>query len=333
MERSDLEAVAAAAAAAMELDSSFQHTHRCYASRVELGNRILMPLSAFDSLVDKGVESPWLFELCNPVTGKTSHCGVLEFTSDEGFVLLPAPMMESMELEEGELVTLKSASLDKGTFLKLQPHTKNFMQLSDPKAVLEKAFRDFCCLTTGDTIMIMHNDIKFYIDIVEAKPSLAVNIIDTDCEVDFALPLDYEPPQKKQKKAKLLQKQEQPIEAETVKFKAFNGIARRLDGEPVTEQVAVDDDHDWMMNAERKPCGSKKVVLGSNVIQSQEDSTGEPSRKGWQEVTNMKKEEEKFQPFTGRSYTLAHGSQNTPKMTRNSHLVPDPYQSLITSTC
>ncbi|KAK6276557.1 hypothetical protein POUND7_006266 [Theobroma cacao] len=223
----------------------------------------------FDSLVDKRVESPWLFELCNPVTGKTSHCGVLEFTSDEGFVLLPAPMMESMELEEGELVTLKSASLDKGTFLKLQPHTKNFMQLSDPKAVLEKAFRDFCCLTTGDTIMIMHNDIKFYIDIVEAKPSLAVNIIDTDCEVDFALPLDYEPPQKKQKKAKVLQKQEQPIEVETVKFKAFNGIARRLDGEPVTEQVAVDDDHDWMMNAERKPCGSKKVVLGSNVIQSQ----------------------------------------------------------------
>ncbi|EOY20991.1 Ubiquitin fusion degradation UFD1 family protein [Theobroma cacao] len=304
MERSDLEAVAAAAAAAMELDSSFQLTYRCSASRVELGNRILMPLSAFDSLVDKGVESPWLFELCNPVTGKTSHCGVLEFTSDEGFVLLPAPMMESMELEEGELATLKSASLDKGTFLKLQPHTKNFMQLSDPKAVLEKAFRDFCCLTTGDTIMIMHNDIKLYIDIVEAKPSLAVNIIDTDCEVDFALPLDYEPPQKKQKKAKLLQKQEQPIEAETVKFKAFNGIARRLDGEPVTEQVAVDDDHDSMMNAERKPCGSKKVVLGSNVIQCQEDSTGEPSRKGWQEVTNMKKEEEKFQPFTGRSYRL-----------------------------
>ncbi|XP_007036506.2 PREDICTED: ubiquitin fusion degradation protein 1 homolog [Theobroma cacao] len=302
MEPSDLEAVAAA----MRLDHSFQHTYRCSSSRFEFGNRILMPLSAFDSLVDKGVESPWLFELCNHVTGKTSYCGVLEFTSDEGFVLLPRQMMESMELEEGELVTLTSASLDKGTFLKLQPHTKNFMQLSNPRAVLEIAFRDFCCLTTGDTIMIMYNNIKFYIDIVETKPSLAVNIIDTDCEVDFALPLDYEPPQEEQKKPKVLQKQKQPIEEVTVKFKAFNGIARRLDGEPVTEHVAVDDDDDddWMMNAERKPCGSNKVVLGSNVIQSQEDSTGEPSRKGRQEETNMKKEEEKFQPFTGRSYRL-----------------------------
>lgn len=52
-----------------------------------------MPASALDSLISKGVEYPWLFELRNPSTGKSSHCGVLEFTSDEGFVLLPTWMI------------------------------------------------------------------------------------------------------------------------------------------------------------------------------------------------------------------------------------------------
>ena len=75
-------------AAAMDLCGSFQHTYRCSSSWVETGNRIRMPASALDSLVDKGMEYPWLFELCNPLTGKTSHCGVLEFTFEEGFVLL-----------------------------------------------------------------------------------------------------------------------------------------------------------------------------------------------------------------------------------------------------
>lgn len=44
--------------------------------------------------------------------------------------------------------------------------------------------------------MVAYNNKKFYIDIVEAKPSAAVSIIETDCEVDFAPPLDYKEPEK-----------------------------------------------------------------------------------------------------------------------------------------
>ncbi|XVF53927.1 hypothetical protein PTKIN_Ptkin05aG0139500 [Pterospermum kingtungense] len=267
---------------------SFQHTYRCYSSFLETGNKIVMPASALDSLLHKGVEYPWLFELCNPSTGKVSHCGVLEFTSEEGFVLLPTWMMECMKLMEGDIVTLKSTFLEKGTFLKLQPHTKDLVQLADPKAVLEKTLSEFCCLTTGDTIMVMHGNMKFYIDILEAKPSLAVNIIDTDCEVDFAPPLDYEPPKKVAKKAKVEKK---PVEEEIVKFKAFSGAARRLDGEPVAEGVAVVDDS-MISSVQIKASGSGKLVVGSTAIQSRKDhSTGEPSQKHLQEETNMKKEE------------------------------------------
>lgn len=61
---------------------------------------------------------------------------------------------------------------------------------------LETSLRNYSCLTTGDTIMVAYNNKKYYIDIVEAKPSPAVSIIETDCEVDFAPPLDYKEPEK-----------------------------------------------------------------------------------------------------------------------------------------
>lgn len=39
--------------------------------------------------------------------------------------------------------------------------------------------------------MVAYNNKKYYIDIIETKPASAVSIIETDCEVDFAPPLDY----------------------------------------------------------------------------------------------------------------------------------------------
>lgn len=44
--------------------------------------------------------------------------------------------------------------------------------------------------------MVAYNNKKYYIDIVETKPSYAISIIETDCEVDFAPPLDYKEPDK-----------------------------------------------------------------------------------------------------------------------------------------
>ena len=44
--------------------------------------------------------------------------------------------------------------------------------------------------------MVPYNNKKYYIDVVETKPSNAVSVIETDCEVDFAPPLDYKEPEK-----------------------------------------------------------------------------------------------------------------------------------------
>lgn len=44
--------------------------------------------------------------------------------------------------------------------------------------------------------MVAYNNKNYYIDIIETKPSSAISIIETDCEVDFAPPLDYKEPVK-----------------------------------------------------------------------------------------------------------------------------------------
>ena len=72
--------------------------------------------------------------------------GVLEFIAQEGMVYLPFWMMENMHLNEGDVIHLRSASIPKGSFVKLQPQTSDFIQISNPKAVLEKSLGSFSAL-------------------------------------------------------------------------------------------------------------------------------------------------------------------------------------------
>lgn len=136
-----------------------------------------------------------LFQVENSREHRSTHCGVLEFIADEGMVYLPYWMMQNLLLQEGDVITLRSATLPKGTFVKLQPHSKDFLDISNPRAVLETTLRNFSCLTVGDTIPINYNNRQYLIDIVEAKPAGAISVIETDCNVDFAPPLDYVEPE------------------------------------------------------------------------------------------------------------------------------------------
>lgn len=45
-------------------------------------------------------------------------------------------MMQNMLLKEGDAVRVKNATLPKGTYVKLQPHTMDFLDISNPKAML-----------------------------------------------------------------------------------------------------------------------------------------------------------------------------------------------------
>lgn len=80
--------------------------------------------------------------------------------------------MQNLVLEEGDIATISSVTLPKGKFVKLQPHSKDFLDISNPKAVLERTLRGYSCLTKGDTICLPYNNKKYYIDIIEARPQV-----------------------------------------------------------------------------------------------------------------------------------------------------------------
>lgn len=41
--------------------------------------------------------------------------------------------MQNLVLEEGDVISVRSATLPKGSYVKLQPHTQDFLDISNPK--------------------------------------------------------------------------------------------------------------------------------------------------------------------------------------------------------
>lgn len=107
--------------------------------------------------------------------------------------------MRTLSLEAGDLLQLKSTDLPPGRFIKLQAQSPSFLDISDPKAVLENAFRNFACLSTGDIFTFAYNDQVYEMAVLETKPEnekRAISVLETDLEVDFAVPLGYEEPKR-----------------------------------------------------------------------------------------------------------------------------------------
>lgn len=109
-------------------------------------------------------------------------------------------MMQTLALDPGDLLQIKSTDLPSGKFIKIQPQSTNFLDISDPKAVLENAFQNYACLTRGDIFTFAYNDSVYEMAVLETKPEVAVKgaigVLETDLEVDFAPPIGYEEPKR-----------------------------------------------------------------------------------------------------------------------------------------
>ncbi|TPX69750.1 hypothetical protein SpCBS45565_g02167 [Spizellomyces sp. 'palustris'] len=231
---------------------SFAETFRCYSvammptrsERPELlyGGKIVMPQSALTKLSALHISWPMLFQLTNPAHERVTHSGVLEFTAEEGRVYVPQWMMQTLLLEEGQFVQIKNVELPLGTFVKIQPQSVDFLDITDPKAVLEQALRNFSTLTEGDIITFKYNDKLFDILVMETKPAgKGISIVETDLEVDFAAPLGYQEPAPVARSTptpsmtgSTTRIAEHTI-AEEIGFVPFGGSGQRLSGKiPVT---------------------------------------------------------------------------------------------------
>ena len=108
-------------------------------------------------------------------------------------------MMQTLQLDVGDMIQIKTTSLELAKMVKLQPQSVNFLDISDPRAVLERAFRNFAALTKGDVFSFEYNDTVFDVAVLEVKPEtdkMGVSMIETDVSVEFAPPVGYVEPKK-----------------------------------------------------------------------------------------------------------------------------------------
>ncbi|KAJ2449422.1 ubiquitin fusion degradation protein [Coemansia sp. RSA 2336] len=225
--------------------AAYEHGNKMDAN---YGGKIFMPPSSLDEISQLEVVYPLLFKLQNDDDEQDrkprTHCGVLEFTAEEGRVYLPQWMMDTLHLSPGSAVEVINVALLHGSLVKLQPQSVDFLDISDHRAVLENALRRFSALTVGDIITIEYNGREYRIAVRETQPSpSAINIVETDLSVDFEPPVGYvEPtqssraslssadPSARSSIAKDIHKQEESVKSEAAgrRFQAFKGAGARL---------------------------------------------------------------------------------------------------------
>jgi len=149
--------------------------------------------------------------------------------------------MSNLTLTEGKLIRIRNVSLPKATFVKFQPQHVDFLDISNPRAVLEYKLRSFSCVTVGDHLAFNYNDRKYYLEVKEVKPQDAACIIEADVNVDFEAPVGYKEPERQApapppkpalppvQKAVAAEDDDAAL-VEAAKFKPFAGTAVRLDG-------------------------------------------------------------------------------------------------------
>ncbi|KAF1742730.1 hypothetical protein MXB_3068, partial [Myxobolus squamalis] len=116
---------------------------------------------------ERGIEHPWLFRITNPENKRQTHCSVLEFTAEEGRIYVPQQFITNLALKLGSVVDLQIANLPIGKFVKFQPQSVDFLDISNPRALLkiimtinrlENCLRNYACLTVDDTICITYGE-------------------------------------------------------------------------------------------------------------------------------------------------------------------------------
>lgn len=142
--------------------------------------------------------------------------------------------MENLVIEEDEFLRIERTSLPVATYCKIQPLTEDFLDITNPKVVLERALRNFSCLTAGDLIAIRYNDRRYELCVMETKPADAVTIVECDMNVEFAPPVGYKADQTTSE----ARGEEEPMDTSDSGGKEalkFPGGGMRMDGKRVEE--------------------------------------------------------------------------------------------------
>ncbi|SCN44694.1 ubiquitin fusion degradation protein 1, putative [Plasmodium malariae] len=152
-------------------------------------DKVILPVSILKTL-EKGtyrneVEFPYSFSLKNVENNYITHACVLEFSSNEGIILVSENIKENLGIiaTSGIIRLLVTyANLPKCDFIKFESLNENINDIKFMKNLLENELSiNYSTLTLGDHVHINH--LNFYVS--ELEPDNAVSLINTDIVVDI----------------------------------------------------------------------------------------------------------------------------------------------------
>lgn len=174
---------------------------------IKFSNKIIVSDNILRDLLVRNIEMPYFFRVINPEIDFGVVCGIHEASAPPGICYLPNHIMEYLNLNDGDKLKLKLTKPKNGTYIKLQPHSMDFINMKnvEPKQLLEAAMsKNYPILTQGHTIAIYCeiNKRSYYLDVVETKPDEEIKIIDVNLNVDFDPPKDFLRKKKKEEEEK-----------------------------------------------------------------------------------------------------------------------------------
>ncbi|CAG8662722.1 11922_t:CDS:2 [Acaulospora morrowiae] len=162
------------------------------------GDKLILPPSVLLDLLQTANQSnpddfsnsqlpqPIIFQISNPKTRLITHGGVLEFNAEDEKVYLPPWMYESLSLKEGSEVTIRLKELPKGTWVRFRPMNTDYKEIRDYRAAFEGYLRShYATLTEGEILTIKQANSSYQFLVEELKPANAVQVLDTDLEVEI----------------------------------------------------------------------------------------------------------------------------------------------------
>lgn len=165
---------------------------------IKYGGRIVLPQIALEKCTSRAnMPFPLIFKL--KLAKAEVCCGVHSFESKPNEVFIPDWIKDALKIEDHKEMTkievwALTKPTPKGATALFQPQSMDFVEFSNPKAILERSLRFFTCLGKDDIITIHHNNKVLKVKICKTEPQDLILIIDCDLSVEFIAPPGYVEP-------------------------------------------------------------------------------------------------------------------------------------------
>ena len=140
----------------------FSFTLLPYLLEDQEGDKVVLPEGCLQDLHQQDAFGKGAMTFRLTYNDHTTHCGVKEFSSEDGTIGLPKKVWNSLSLPSpsspslNAAVSIKYVQLSKATFVQLEPKHNVFFEIIPVKLMLEENLQLHTALTVGDTLTVWY---------------------------------------------------------------------------------------------------------------------------------------------------------------------------------